>query len=192
MESLRYITNDMRHAALYNYTWNNDTEKSIMKAFAEGENDKSVYLYGKPGVGKTHLFVGMYRYLAQQYHEGPDGISIFCGVTSWNMIVPLFREMLLNKTPWEKEVLYYARSKFLFIDDLSLKPGKFECEVFRYLLEACYNSGTRMFVTSNIRCDALSGLLDVHTMSRFNHMFVTHEIVSTDYRKRVRDLNKNE
>lgn len=136
-----------------------------------------LYLYGSPGLGKTHLLYAITRVLSDNH---PDFKIIYAkGEDFTNELI----ESLSTKTP----ILFrekYRNADVLLIDDIQFIAGKETIqEEFFHTYEALFEAGRQIIVTSD-RLPKDIKTLEERLRSRFEHGIIV-DIQPPDLELRV-------
>ena len=157
------------------------TARTVAKDPA-GSGLNPLFLYGDPGLGKTHLLYAITRELTAQH---PDFNIIFVkGEDFMNELI----EALANKTPVafrEK----YRNADMLIVDDIQFIAGKASVqEEFFHTFDKLYESGKQIVLSSD-RPPKDMHQLEERLRSRFESGFIT-DIQAPDLELRVAILKR--
>lgn len=147
-----------------------------------GSGLNPLFLYGDPGLGKTHLLYAITRELTFRY---PDFNIIFVkGEDFMNELI----EAIANKTPVafrEK----YRNADMLIVDDIQFIAGKASVqEEFFHTFDKLYESGKQIVLSSD-RPPKDMNQLEERLRSRFESGFIT-DIQTPDLELRVAILKR--
>ncbi|KKL71480.1 hypothetical protein LCGC14_2094450, partial [marine sediment metagenome] len=158
-----------------------DIEPILRDKILARQADQDLYLFGLPGVGKTHIMAALIRlYINQGYECKRICFDDFCcqlrstmspasKLTEWDMTKP-FREV-----------------DMLFIDDLGLRT-KQETDFAYVTLYSIINKRQERllptFISSNKGLDRLGQSFDFRIVSRLTTA-LTIEIVGKDWRQKI-------
>ena len=147
-----------------------------------GQGLNPLFLYGDPGLGKTHLLYAITRDLTSRH---PDFNIIFVkGEDFMNELI----EALANKTPVafrEK----YRNADMLIVDDIQFIAGKASVqEEFFHTFDKLYESGKQIVLSSD-RPPKDMHQLEERLRSRFESGFIT-DIQTPDLELRVAILKR--
>lgn len=171
---------------------NNSMAVSSCLAVAEtpGEVYNPLFLYGGPGLGKTHLMTAIAHFIIDNI---PDKKVLLVNTNDFtNEIVTNLRntnvrnDVVSNMNHFREK---YANLDVLLIDDIQFIEGKDHTiqEVF-YIFNKLYESGKQIVISSDRPPRELKDL-DERLISRFN-MGVTTDISSPSYETRKAILQK--
>lgn len=157
------------------------TARTVAKDPA-GSGLNPLFLYGDPGLGKTHLLYAITRELTSVH---PDFNIIFVkGEDFMNELI----EALANKTPVafrEK----YRNADMLIVDDIQFIAGKASVqEEFFHTFDKLYESGKQIVLSSD-RPPKDMNQLEERLRSRFESGFIT-DIQAPDLELRVAILKR--
>lgn len=163
----------------------NKTAYTMARTVAEdpaGSGLNPLYLYGDPGLGKTHLLYAITKELTARK---PDANIIFVkGEDFMNELI----EALANKTPVafrEK----YRNADMLIVDDIQFIAGKASVqEEFFHTFDKLYESGKQIVLSSD-RPPKDMQQLEERLRSRFESGFLT-DIQAPDLELRVAILKR--
>ena len=145
--------------------------------------ERSVLLSGPPGVGKTHMAVGlMSEYLAEHLgkvssREKPPP----CFVSTARLLMEIKRGFSQNQS--ELEILEpYLNSRLLVLDDLgSEMPTDWTRQTFCQLVDQRYMDRNPVIITTNLSL-AKIGAIDDRLASRLNEMGEIINLQGVDWR----------
>ena len=162
----------------------NQFAAAAAKAVAESPGTKinPLFIYGGPGLGKTHLLYAIGNY-AQEHH--PELNVIY--VTTYKFTNDLITAIQTNSTAKFREV--YSKADILIIDDIQAiikKPAV--QEQFFNLFNELYQSGKQIVITSDKQPKELNPLED-RLRSRFEWGMLA-DIGVPDIETRMAILNK--
>jgi DNA replication protein DnaC len=117
--------------------------------------ETGLYIYGKRGVGKSHLSVCIAKTLIAQNKN--------VRYSSLSEIFTQFRDAASFKYSKNEGELKqeYTTCGFLFIDDLGVeKMAEREFEIFYYIIDTAVRNGSKLIISSNLSLADLSKLND--------------------------------
>lgn len=181
-----------------NYNGNTDKVETAMKSLKE---NRSVYIHGNCGTGKTHLAVGlMMEYLRIGNIPLTETYGDFkiLGAESWMQhavkylpyflpSVELFYELKASfdrKDTSELEIIdKYSQCPLLVIDDVGAeKVSDWSRQIFYMLIDRRYRDMKQTIITTNKTPDEIATLIDDRITSRIFEMGEVIEIKGNDKR----------
>ena len=155
------------HCHAHNFEWDSVRPRALREhyeKFLEGAASGGaphLILTGDPGIGKSHLGVAAYRWMALR--EGTE-------LVTW-VSVPLFCDEV--KASYTAGVCnpfdaYQDARRFVVLDDLfgrELTPHE-ASQILSRLLDMAYQNGAGLLITMNPPVEALAGPLPPHEISR--------------------------
>ncbi len=154
------------HCMLWNFEWGSVQPTSLEDralAFLHGVQDAKaphLILTGAPGIGKTHIGVGIYRTASVVWGTG---------LVTW-LNVPAFCEVVKQSysgeaDPWEDVT---AATRLVVLDDLFGKEltAHEKDQVVTRLLDTAYQNNAAVLATMNQDVKELSARLPAHEISR--------------------------
>ena len=168
-----------------------DTLLGVAKQLLEDPKNfpKFVFLCGKPGSGKTHYLVGLYRALVHLlgYSDG-DGAAFYTFSALNAEIIAGFADNI----PIRTAMANYTQAKFLFLDDFTateriLKANSLEQTIFRDFLLDRHEKGFHLVTTCNFSSLELLPEIDRmfgdYVVSRLGSSNMIIQFPSVDLRK---------
>ena len=132
--------------------WRNLVQTAEMLLNEPAKFPQFVFLCGKPGNGKTHYLVGLYRALVHQigYSLG-DGASFHTFASLAQEIIAGFKDNI----PIRTAMASYTQAKYMFIDDFTAttrisKIDSLEYTIFKDLILDRYDKGYHLLVSCNL------------------------------------------
>jgi DNA replication protein DnaC len=127
----------------FDFAFQPSVDKKLVAELATGRfvaSAENVLLFGPPGVGKTHLAIGIGRAVVEAGH-----LALF--VTATALLAALARAETENKLA--EQLAFYAKPKLLIVDELGYLPfEKRSAHLFFQLVVRRYERGS-MLVTTN-------------------------------------------
>jgi DNA replication protein DnaC len=137
----------------FDFKFQPSVDHKLVKELATGRfvaGAENVLLFGPPGVGKTHLAIGIGRAVVEAGHS-----ALF--VTATTLLAALMRGQAEGKLA--DQVAFYAKPKLLVIDELGYLPlEKQTANLFFQLVSRRYERGS-MLITTN------------QTVTQWGHVF---------------------
>lgn len=156
-------------------------EKEIEKIKQAISEEKSIFLTGKTGTGKTHLAIA--SLIEYCIVNKPDSWKKYPRFLS---SVELFLNLkqTFNGDGSEKEILdAYSRIPLLCIDDVGAeKISDWTRQIFYALVDRRYRDIKQTIITSNLSLDKISELIDDRIASRIVEMGIVIELQGEDWR----------
>ena len=124
------------NCTLENFNWEGfQNIKGEVEAFIEGKREKGLIFIGNPGVGKTHLMIGVYKKLRAvgKYH-GSEVIYI-----QWDELVNNIRNLMYEYRVIPEVGIERALPEIPIIDDIKNVKGNIESAVLRRTIENIYD-----------------------------------------------------
>lgn len=118
--------------------------REMVSGIVDGKRQKGMALIGDPGVGKTHLMVGMFKeMLSRGAMLGKDVLFL-----SWSeFIQDLFDSMAVGVSP--ESILERVTVGVLLIDDIRPMGGKMWQDILRKLIEKLYDTEGLAVLSTN-------------------------------------------
>lgn len=129
-----------------NYVLNEKNKDAFEKAYTFLETEKSLYIYGNPGSGKTHLLVSALR--RARAAICPPYVK-FSNVAK---LLKIERDEFETREEAEERTLEtLSTKKIIFLDDFSSENVTGRTAEFLYILlnDAIENGKTRFFISGN-------------------------------------------
>lgn len=151
---------------------------------------QGLYLYGQPGLGKTHLLTDLCRNLIER---GVKPSNIYWANTS-NILTAL-RSSFGKKYDYGEEsvqekILNKLQRKYLFLDDLGTEnASEWAKEILYTAINYRYEEQLPLFISSNHSPQELAEKLGDKFVSRIIEMCKTAKITGQDMRLQKADSN---
>ncbi len=169
---------------------------SLAVAETSGEAYNPLYIYGGPGLGKTHLMHAIGNYI---YHDNADKHVLY--VTSeefTNEVIEAIRNSRSNASLMTNLREKYRSVDVLMIDDIQFIIGKEQTQdEFFHTFNSLHDAGKQIIITSDRPPKELE-TLDMRFRTRFE-MGLMVEITLPNYetrmailRKKLEEYNENE
>lgn len=171
------IPHKFKESTLENFTFSENAKLPQTIEEFLNKDIQGLILYGRPGVGKTHLAVSLYK------------ILVF-GDLSKAMFIP-FRELCdLIKSGYGENKDYLKeieKYEYLIIDDIfSGNTTAKDNDILSTIIQNRYNSDKCFILTTNIKPEEADQYFNYHESSRLFGMGVWYEVKSTkDWRTDV-------
>ena len=172
---------------------NNDYAHAAALKVAEepGDTYNPLYIYGGPGLGKTHLMHAIANYI--QEHDASKKVIYVTSETFTNDIVDAVRDSHHNEHTMTKQEFRnkYRNVDVLLIDDIQFIIGKESTqEEFFHTFNTLYESKKQIIISSDKPPKEIE-TLEERLRSRFE-WGLTVDIQSPDYETRMAILRKKE
>lgn len=170
------------NCTLDNFDWTGREKlRDFIDRFCNPEVDKGLILIGVPGVGKTHLAVGIFRYFLEQ------GLPIGGGGVLFLEWRKLLQELLggLGTTSPEGIIERILDSEIVIIDDIRPTKGQLWVDVIKTLIEGVYEKRKKVLITANLEDDSdliRTWKLEDYWVSRLAACFDIVRVKGKDYR----------
>jgi len=164
---------------------NNRFAQNASLAVAEnpGKQYNPLFIYGGPGLGKTHLMHSIGHYILE-HNPGMKVLYVTCE-TFTNEVIDSIRSGSVNEIRNK-----YRTVDVLMVDDVQFIIGKDQTQIeFFNTFNALHDMGKQIILTSDKPPKDLKGL-DERLISRFEWGLVA-DIQSPDYETRVAILKRN-
>ena len=156
-----------RHCQLSNFDWSAilpaSTQQTILEFLVGVKQRKAPHLFltGKPGAGKTHLSIGIYRAAALLF-----GTRTCCWIDSADFCRDV--KQAFNDPDWAPFDAIEDARNLLVIDDLFGRAlsGYDMDQSISQLIDTCYKNNAALVVTMNPDLPELAEHLAPHELSR--------------------------
>jgi len=170
-----------QHCTLENFDWKGREKlKSIVDALLENKR-KGIVLFGPPGVGKTHLFVGMFRKLVEKgMLLGSEVIYIQFSELVGEVLNGYELGVTLEKLVSRMMV------KYLIVDDVRPVAGERWKHILKVLIENAYTHEIRFCFSTNADTENELWsylLLEDYYISRILYMCSLVHVTGSDRRQ---------
>jgi DNA replication protein DnaC len=172
------------HCQLHNFNWKAVKPRALQRLVTEfleaAEQGQAPHLLltGKPGIGKTHLSVGIYRWMVTKV-----GTLLAIWVD-----VPSFCDEVKASYGDEDDdplVDYAEARRLVVLDDLFGRPlTSHETEIVYRLIDLAHQNGAALVTTMNHSLDGLKAQLEGHEQSRLLANSIVIPMVGDDWRTR--------
>ena len=146
------------------------------------ERKHGLLFIGDPGLGKTHILVGLFKWLLD------SGLSVGSDITyvQWSDLVSELRGIFSKEKSPEEALARITNVKYLLIDDIRPCTGVFWNTCLKLIIEQVYVKETKLIMTANIEdADNLVSLWQVedYYVSRLQEIVQIIKLKGTDHRK---------
>ena len=148
----------------------------IVKKFVE--EPFNLLLWGKPGVGKTHFSVALFKVMAGKYGCVGSGSVLF---VEWKEFVKRVKASFATQSAQELMDEMF-RAHVFFMDDMNVPMSDYERELLAMFLVNRYNTKNKFVITSNDSSGSLCRLMGEHEQDRFLDHLVEYEMVGESRR----------
>jgi DNA replication protein DnaC len=142
---LHLIPDSHKDCTLENFNWKGfDKLKEAIDEFVQGKLQKGLLLIGNPGVGKTHLMIGVYKKFREMgKFDGSELIFV-----PWHELVSSVRGLMEFRVIPEDGVDKIL-AEIPIIDDIKPTQGNVEVAVLRRVIENIYDKGKLGMLSTN-------------------------------------------
>ena len=144
-----------------------------------------LFVFGNPGIGKTHYLAAMIRHVIELSVENKTGESVLF------VPVPLLLYKLrcsYDKGSEEREqdiIKRYTEVDWLFLDDFGAdRPGEWARNSLYLIIDELYRNERKLSISSNISLNQIAELYDDRMASRIMEMCHVIKFTGEDKRKR--------
>lgn len=167
---------------LDNFDWKGREKlRPLIDSFCNSETTRGLILIGLPGVGKTHLAVGVFRQLLEDGIQiGSDGVLFL----EWRKLLQELFEGL-NSTSPETVVNRILDARIVILDDIRPMRGQLWVDVIKAIIEGAYERQTKLLITANFEDDRdliRTWQLEDYWVSRLASIVDIVKVKGKDYR----------
>ena len=141
-----FIQESHYHCSLDNFDWEGKaTLKLMVEGILSGERKKGLVLIGDPGVGKTHLMVGLFRKLLEMGKlPGADVLYL-----EWQSFLQnTFDTMKIGVKP--ENVINCFKAGLYIVDDIRpIWSGRMWADTLKRLIEKVYEEKSSLVLSTN-------------------------------------------
>jgi len=137
-----WLPESHKDKTLDNFDWKNleQVKQSVEKCLSL-EHSYGLFIFGEPGLGKTHLLVGIFvEFLKKNLYVGQDII--------FTQFSDLMQEINQVGISWDKAVDEISRIRILIIDDIRPVDERSEI-ILKKLIEKIYEKQIKFFASMN-------------------------------------------
>jgi DNA replication protein DnaC len=167
----------MKAMTFDNYKTNTRNAQALQKTQSFAGSKHSLYLFGAPGNGKTHLLMAAYRRALEDHC--PRRV-VFANVSR---LLKIERESFETREESEDRLLdTLSRKRIIFLDDFCAENITGRTAEFIYLLlnDAIENGQPRFFFTSNQSTIYINDNISARIASRVNGLCGRENIVKIE------------
>lgn len=171
-DSLPFNLRDMNMSG-YVATDANGKALRAVQGFISGSL-RDLYLFGDPGVGKTHLLASAYNAMSK------DTCPRVFGFHNVARLLKIERDEFQTRDEAEDELLStLSRKHVLFLDDMCAESATGRTREFLYLLlnDAIERGAPRLFITGNMAVSWISKNISDRIGSRMAGIFGKHGVI---------------
>ena len=146
-----WVPESHHHCTVDNFDFSGmPTLRGMTMQFLTGELDHGLFMFGDPGIGKSHLAVAIFRELveSQQMIVGQDVLYV-----SWSDTIKEIWDAISSSSGGnvpENVAERITRVKILIMDDIRPGVGKVWGDFLRRVVEKVYENRTLWVVTANL------------------------------------------
>lgn len=146
-ETVLYIPESHEVCTWDNFDWVNYSKlKGVLDTAITVKDGKGVFLYGNPGIGKTHLLIATFRrYVSMGYVVGSDVVY-----TSWSDLINEVVGVLQAGAIPEHVIDRLCRVPVLIVDDIRPGWGRVWGDVLKRLIEKVYENQVKFYFSGNV------------------------------------------
>lgn len=155
-------------------------KKTVRRSIDGG--DKGAFLFGTPGIGKTHLLVAVFR----EYVKAGAVIGSDVLFMTWSDLINEVVGVLKHGAIPEHVIDRLCRVPILIIDDVRPGWGRVWGDVLKRLIEKVYENRVKLYVSGNVESvnDMVSKwLVEDYWLSRMKEMLSFINMRGVDKRK---------
>lgn len=177
-----FVSNSHIDCSLDNFDWTKKEKlRKVIEDVIEGKSKKGLLLIGNPGVGKTHLMVGIFRALLEK--GGLIGVDVW--YESWAGLIQELVTDIGTGVTLENVVDRVLSSNVVLLDDVKPAAGKIWEDILRKVIVKVYEEERVAVLSTNASSlDELIAVwkLEDYYISRILERFSIIEVVGKDRR----------
>ena len=142
-----YVPDSHIKCSLDNFNWSKNPKiESIVKKCLLNETPWGLFLYGDPGIGKTHILVGMFKsFVDKGFSIGLDVMYV-----QWSALITEINGGLSRGILPELIVDRITGVKVLIIDDVRPSGGRVWNDVLKGIVEKMYDKQGKLIFSANV------------------------------------------
>lgn len=177
-----FVPESHKDKTLDNFDWLKYAKiKNMVMKVLDEKTENGLFLFGDPGVGKTHLAVGMFKsFVNKDYVIGSDVMFV-----QWSDLITEIADVLKDGAIPEVVIDKLTNVRVLIIDDIRPGWGRVWCDMVKRVIEKVYEKQVKWIATANVEDvnDLVSKWqIEDYWLSRMKEMVAFVKIVGEDRR----------